>query len=134
MNADTLETYMLRMEVPNEPLGDGTWILAPQSLRHDRILVKIAPPIVLFTTPIFTISDTTPDREGLFRRLLEYNEELLHCAYGLQGDQVVLSGSHQLENLDFNEFQAMIDDISMSLDRHMDELAPWRPANTQEGA
>ena len=134
MNADTVESYLMRMEIPSEPLGDGSWVLAPQGLRRSRILVQVAPPIVLFATPIFEVSAATPDREGLFRRLLELNEELLHCAYGLQGAQVVLSGAQQLENLDFNEFQAMIDDISMSLDRHLGELAPWRPADPQEGA
>ncbi|MCA9662480.1 MAG: CesT family type III secretion system chaperone [Myxococcales bacterium] len=129
MNADKLESYMLRMEVPNEPLGDGTWVLLPQSLRHNRILVKISDPIVLFTTPIFRVTDATPNREKLFRRLLELNEDLLHCAYGLEGDQIVLSGSQPLENLDYNEFQAIVDDISMSLDRHLDELSHWLPGS-----
>lgn len=129
MNAEKLESYMLRMEVPNEPIGDGTWALTPQSLRNNRILVKISDPIVLFTTPIFRVTEATPNKEGLFRRLLELNEELLHCAYGLESEQIVLSGSHQLENLDFNEFQALLDDMSMGLDRHLNELVFWRPAS-----
>jgi hypothetical protein len=60
----------------------------------------------------------------LFRRLLELNSELLHSSYSLQGDQVVLSGAQQLENLDFNEFQAMVDDMCMALDNHYDKIAP----------
>jgi len=136
MNDDKLESYLLQMELPNEPLGDGTWVLSPESLRDNRIVVKVVDPIVLFTTPIFKVDEATPNREQLFRRLLELNEELLHCAYGLDGDQILLSGAHPLENLDYNEFQAMVDDISMSLDRHLDELSPWKPADraNQEGA
>jgi hypothetical protein len=128
MNADKLESYMLRMEVPNEPLGDGTWVLTPQSQRHNQILVKVSDPIVLFTTPIFRLTETTTNREQLFRRLLELNEDLLHCSYGLERDQIVLSGSQPLENLDYNEFQAIVDDISMSLDRHLEELSAWLPS------
>jgi len=134
MNSDTVENYLLRMEIPNEQLDEATWVLAPESLRDSRIIMKVSAPIVLFSAPLFTLNASSTGREALFRRLLEFNEELLHCSYGLQGDQVVLSGAQQLENLDYNEFQAMIDDMSMSLDRHLGELAPWRPALPQEGA
>ncbi|MCB9706695.1 MAG: YbjN domain-containing protein [Myxococcales bacterium] len=139
MNADKLETYIRQMDVPHEPLPEeGSWVLAPQGLHQSRIIVKISDPIVLFTTPIFKLSEATQDREHLFRRLLELNEDLLHCAYGLDGDQILLSGAHPLENLDYNEFQAMIDDMSMGLDRHLDQLAPWcapeGPTSAQEEA
>ena len=40
-HADTLESYMLRMELPHEQVSDDTWVLAPVSLRHARIIVRI---------------------------------------------------------------------------------------------
>jgi len=130
--ADTLESYMLRMELPHEQVSDDTWVLAPDSLRHARIIVRIDEPIVLYSTPLFGVTEATTDRETLYRKLLEFNDSLLHCAYALDNDQIVLSGAQQLEDLDYNEFQAMIEDMVMAIDSHLDQLTPWRPATIQD--
>ena len=126
-HTDTLESYIRRMELVHEQLDDATWLISPGNLRHTQIVVKIQEPIVLFSTPVFELADDTPEQEALFRTLLELNEELLHCAYGLRGQQLLLSGAHPVETLDFNEFQAIIDDMSMSLDSHLETIARWRP-------
>ncbi len=123
---------MLRMELPHEQVSDDTWVLAPDSLRHARIIVRLAEPIVLYSTPLFSVSELTNDREALFRKLLEFNDTLLHCAYALDRDQIVLSGAQQLADLDYGEFQAMIEDMVMAIDSHLDQLTPWRPATIQE--
>jgi hypothetical protein len=47
---------------------------------------------------------------------------MLHAAYGLEDDMVVLGGAQQLENLDFNEFQAMLDDIYLAVTRHYEVI------------
>lgn len=126
--ADTLESYMLRMELPYEKVSEDTWVVGPETLRHVRIVLRIDEPIVLYSSPVFAVTAATPNQLGLFRRLLELNDTTLHCAYALDGDQIVLSGAHQLEDLDFSEFQAMIEDMAMALDSHLDQLAPWRAA------
>ncbi len=132
--SDTLESYMRRMDLAHEQLDASTWVVSPGNVHLSQIVVKIDDPIVLFTSPVFTLDESTPDREGLFRRLLELNEDLLHCAYGLQDKQLLMSGAAQAETLDFNEFQAMIDDMSMGFDRHLDDLAKWRPAKAEEAS
>lgn len=126
--ADTLESYMLRMELPYEKVSDDTWVVGPDTRRNVRIVVRIDEPIVLYSSPVFPIAAETPDQLGLFRRLLELNDTTLHCAYALDGQHIMLSGAHQLEDLDFSEFQAMIEDMAMALDSHLDQLAPWRIA------
>ena len=47
--ADTLESYMLRMELPYEKVSDDTWVVGPDTRRHVRIVLRIDEPIVLFT-------------------------------------------------------------------------------------
>lgn len=126
--ADTLETYMRRMELPYEKVSDDTWVVMPESSHRSRIFIRIDEPIVLYTTPVFAVLPATPDQLGLYRQLLTFNDTLLHCAYALDGDTIVLSGAHQLEDLDFSEFQAMLEDMAMGLDSHLEQLAPWRPA------
>ena len=63
----------------------------------------------------------------LFRQLLEYNaRELVHGSYGLEGDHVVLTDTLELENLDFSEFEASFDSITLALASHLATLAPYR--------
>lgn len=130
---DTLESYIHRMELAADKVSADTWVVAPESCRHARIILRLDEPIVLYTSPLFSVSEATPDQLGLFRKLLQLNDQILHCAYALDGNQVVLSGAHQVADLDFSEFQAMIEDMSMALDSHLEQLAPWRSAPAQEG-
>jgi hypothetical protein len=49
-------------------------------------------------------------REALFRLLLEINaSEMMHRAYGLENNSIVLIDTLQSEHLDLNELQATLD-------------------------
>ena len=39
--------------------------------------------------------------------------------------QVLVWQALMLENFDFNEFQAVLDDLTMALDTHLDQLKTW---------
>jgi hypothetical protein len=63
----------------------------------------------------------------LFRHLLEFNaRELVHGSYGLEGNHVVLTDTLELEDLDFNEFEASFDSMTLALASHLTALAPYR--------
>ena len=47
----------------------------------------------------------------------------MHGSYGLEGDHVVLTDALELENLDFNEFEASFDSITLALASHLGALA-----------
>ena len=47
----------------------------------------------------------------------------LHGAFGIENNAVVLVGALEIENLDRNEFQAIIDSFSLALTTHHEELA-----------
>ena len=68
-----------------------------------------------------------PRRSELFRQLLEFNaRDLVHGSYGLEGDHVVLTDTLELENLDYSEFEASFDSITLALASHLGALAPYR--------
>ena len=68
-------------------------------------------------------------RAELYRQLLEYNaRELVHGSYGLEGDHVVLTDTLELENLDYSEFEASFDSMTLALASHFTALAPFREA------
>jgi hypothetical protein len=85
------------------------------------LAVRVDPPLVVVRAQVGRISDATDGpgsgSEGaLFRKLLELNvRNLVHASYGIEDDHVVLSSALELENLDFNEIQAVLDEIDVAL-------------------
>ena len=66
-------------------------------------------------------------REDLYRTLLELNAtEMMHGAYGIEGESIVISDALQLENLDFNEFAASVDDITLAVASHHSRLTKFQ--------
>jgi hypothetical protein len=52
----------------------------------------------------------------LFRKLLVLNATaLVHAAYGIEGEKIVLSAALELKNLDLNELEAVLADLDMAL-------------------
>jgi hypothetical protein len=92
-----------------------------------EVVVHFAPPVVILRVRVMELPASEPRRSELFRQLLEYNaRELVHGSYGLEGDHVVLTDTLELENLDFSEFEASFDSITLALASHLAALAPYR--------
>jgi hypothetical protein len=91
----------------------GTF-LVEASAEMPPVAVRVDPPLVVVRVIVGDLkvgTDPTP-----LRRLLELNaRQLVHASYGLDGERVVLSSALELENLDFNELQATLDEIDMAL-------------------
>jgi len=92
-----------------------------------EVVVHYAPPVVILRVRVMELPEKEPRRSELFRQLLEYNaRELVHGSYGLEGNHVVLTDTLELENLDFSEFEASFDSITLALASHLSALAPYR--------
>jgi hypothetical protein len=125
-SAEDVESYLLRMGVAHETLNPGIWVVKTDG---PPLAVSIAGPVVAFRLKVMDLPRT--GREELYRALLGLNTtEMVHGAFGLEGDQVVIVHALELENLDLNEFQAVIDDMSMAVAKHQPNLARFaQPTN-----
>lgn len=124
-SADNVESLLFRAGVPFDQLDPTTWVLQLDNQHRSRVVVKVEEPIVLFSLSLGVL-DEVDNREALYRTLLELNADFMHNAYAIEGERVVLSGALQTENLDANEFQAVIDDLTMTLDSHLEKLSNWK--------
>jgi hypothetical protein len=50
----------------------------------------------------------------------------VHGSYGVEGNHVVLTDALELESLDFSEFEASFDSLTLALATHLGALAPYR--------
>jgi hypothetical protein len=125
-SAENVESMLFRSGAPFDQLDPTTWVLTLDNRHRSRVIVKVADPIVLFSVPLGTLDESIDRRETLYRTLLEFNADFMHNAYAIEGERVVLSGALQTEHLDANEFQAILDDLTMTLDQHLDKLVDWK--------
>ena len=133
--SETIESLLFRTGERFDQVDPTTLVLQLGNLRRSRVFVMIEEPIVLLTVPLASIDTHTPERERLFKTLLELNADLLRSAYALErpdsedeegAQQVVLSAALQIERLDVNELLAVLDDMTMALDTHLDKLSDWK--------
>jgi hypothetical protein len=129
-SAEDIESYLLRAGLPYESIGAGLWLV---QVAGSRLAVSIAGPVVAFRMKALDVPKT--GREELFRTLLSLNTtEMVHGAFGLEGDAVVIVHALELENLDFNELQAVIDDMSMAVAKHHPTLSRYIEAKPASAA
>ena len=133
-SAEDVESYILRIGVPAERIDAGIWIVKLEG--HENLAISIAGPVVAFRLKVFDLP--AAGREALYRALLLLNtNEMVHGAFGLEGEAVVIVHALELENLDFNEFQAVIDDMTMAVAKHyplLSKLVDGRAASSARAA
>ncbi len=127
---DDVEAFIDRMGaegVQAREVESGLWVLTPGE-NGPEVVVHFNPPVVVLRVRVMKLPKDGK-RSDLYRHLLELNaKDLVHGSYGVDGDDVVLSDALELENLDFNEFQASFDSMTMALASHLSTLAPFRAA------
>ena len=116
---DDLESYLIELDIPYEQLGEGMWLC---HVGAADIVVAHTAPIVVFRVKMFDLPSGSND--ALLRRLLELNvQEMVHGAYGIEDQSIVLVDALEAENLDANEFRASVDSLAMAVHNHHDKLA-----------
>jgi hypothetical protein len=124
--AADIQSYLMNMNMEYEEPREGTWVVSAVG-SGQNLAITLAGPVIVFRVKVMEIP--RHNREELFRTLLELNAaEMMHGAYGVEGDAVVISDALQLENLDYNEFAATVDDITLAVASHHGRLAKFREA------
>lgn len=130
---EDIEQYLNRCFSPDEieEMGDGIYRIKDDLPEVNDILILVSDPIVIFTARIMKVP--TQNQSEFFRKLLEFNAtELISGAYGIDGDDIVVSDTLQLENLDYNEFEAALESLAYALHQHYPELIKFadKPAES----
>jgi hypothetical protein len=122
---EDIESYLMKIGLPYDQLGPEMWNIRPEG--NENLLVTIAGPVVVFRVKVMDLP--AGNREPLYAALLTLNAtEMVHGAFGVEGQAVVITHALQLENLDYNEFQGAVDDITMAIGKHYPRLSKFRVA------
>jgi hypothetical protein len=122
LTREDLESYFSRMNLDYEELEEGMYLVRSGEERLP-VVVNHSPPLLYLQLKVMDLSQAERPREELYRTLLELNaSEVVHGAYGLEGDEIVLSQTLQLESLPFAEFQASLESILFAASSHMGRI------------
>ncbi len=122
---EDIESYLMKMGIAYEQVGPDLWNLKPEAM--DNLMVTIAGPVVVFRLKVMELPRSK--REALYEAILRLNaSDMVHGAFGVEGEAVVITDALQLENLDYTEFQAVVDDITLAVGKHYPALSKFRTA------
>lgn len=131
--AEDIESYMVQLGLEHESVGDNLWLVHDEDDNLDNVVVSFVDPIILFQVRVAELPGG--DHTELFRKLLELNaSDMIHGAYGIEGDSIIMIDTLQAENLDLNEFQASLEAMSVSLIQHYPVLKSLLGLGSGNGA
>ncbi len=105
----------------------GLWIVRPSGPLDFDVVITHNPPVLLLRVKVMPVPADAAEVAALSRRLLELNAtDLLHGSYGIDADAIVLTEALELAHLDYEEFLASYESLTLSLTTHMRELAAFR--------
>ena len=129
---EDVESFLDRLTADGAAVNEvqpGMWIVKPGGELDLDLAVHCSGDVVLLRVKVVDIPADPDEQLPLFRRLLELNaQDLVHGAYGIDQDAVVLTDTLSLGHLDYEEFLASYESITLALASHLRELGSHREA------
>jgi hypothetical protein len=127
---EDIESFLDRLTAEGadyEEVEQGLWIVKPGGALDLDVVVHYSPPVVVLRMKVMNVPTDDGTCGKLNRRLLELNAtELIHGAYGIERDAIVLVEALELAHLDYEEFLASYESMTLALASHLRELAMYR--------
>ena len=121
-----IEAYLDRMNRTfRSAPGTTETFLVSSGEKYPAVALRVDPPLVVLRVRIGNVPDEPLE---LFRKMLQFNaRELVHSSYGVDEGHILLSSALELENLDYNELEAALDEIDLALAQQVPALAALSP-------
>ena len=99
-------------------------------------VLRVDPPLVVLRVHVGDIDGEPAQNGELYQKLLTINaKSLVHISFGLEDGKIVLCSALELENLDYNELAAALDEIDVTLAQQVAQLAELsRAAHSSSGS
>jgi len=125
MAENKIEQYLIDLKYSYREVKPNLWLLDDREHDLEGMAVMYADPLVIIRVQVMDVP--AHKREEFFVKLLELNAgDMIHGAYGLEGNKVVVIDTLEYEGMDYSEFQAALDAISLALTQHYPILSVYR--------
>lgn len=125
MSEAKIERYLIDLKLSYRELGEEMWLVEDEDRGLPGVVVAYADPVVIVRVSVMKVPQE--GRLELFKKLLELNaKDLLHGAYALDGDSIILVDTLQYETMDLGDFEAALDAVALALGQHYPILSEYR--------
>jgi hypothetical protein len=119
-----IEQYLIDLGISYQEISRNSWLIEDENKGYPKMLVSLSEPLVIISADVMPIPKE--NAEPLFRTLLELNAtDLLHGAYAISGNDIIVIDTLEHATLDKEEFLASIESISFALLEHYKKLAGY---------
>jgi len=125
MDKNKIEQYLIDLMITYRELDENIWLLEDPDQDLSSIAVMYDDPLVVFRVVVMDVPEE--QQLELYTKLLELNaSEIIHGAYALEEDKIILINSLDYDTMDFSEFQSTLDSFSLALLQHYPILSNYR--------
>jgi hypothetical protein len=125
MAVNKIEQYLTDLTYSFRELESNFWLLEDSEHNLDGVALVYCDPLVVIRVTVMDIP-----REGrleFFQKLLELNaNDMIHGAYAVENGKVIMIDTLEYDTLDYTEFRATLDAISLALIQHFPVLSKYR--------
>jgi hypothetical protein len=118
---DDLESFLIRMDLDFHEVDDGMYLVESPNHRVP-VVVHHSPPLLIIRLKVMSLPEGG-DLKDLYESLLIWNAtDVVHGAYGIEENDLIISDTLELETLDFPELQASLESLQMAASSHMERI------------
>jgi hypothetical protein len=125
MADNKIEQYLIDLMLTYQEVETNFWYVDDQEHSLQGVAIVKADSLVIFR--IALMDAPAKDRLECFTKLLELNAgDLIHGAYALENDKIILIDTLEYDTMDYNEFRATLDAFSLAITQHYPVLSKYR--------
>jgi hypothetical protein len=125
MATNKIEQYLIDLMFSYQEIGNNVWLVDDEEHDITGVAVALNEPLVVLRMEIMNAPEK--NRLELFTKLLELNaSDMIHGAYALENDKIVLIDTLEYDTMDYTEFRASLDAFGLALIQHYPILAQYR--------
>lgn len=124
MSKDKVESYMINLSLTFEEVGESVWVIHDEERGVGHVVVFAEGDLLTIRTKVMQLP--TENREQFFEDLLRLNTEMVHGAYALDNNDVIIIDTLELDTMDLEEFQASLDATGLAVAQHYPRLSKYR--------
>jgi len=119
-----IEGYLINSSITHEEVGENIWLINDTEKGLGNVVVFAEDSLVTIRAKVMELPKE--HRSELYEDLLRLNADMVHGAYAIEEDHVILLDTLEYDTMDFEEFQASLDAIGLALAQHYPKLSTYR--------
>jgi hypothetical protein len=125
MSKEKLESYLNKLSLNFEELSPNTWMISDAAKGLHNVVLAVIEPVIIIRVKVMPIP--AKKRPELYEKLLSLNaSDMLHGAYAIDGQNIIIIDTLEAETMDLEELQASLDAIGFALTAHYQALQEYR--------